>query len=282
MSHCTRVIDWHTLTSFLASINWDIVSSLAATVATFLAAIGIGLAWHATSISRQSTHINRRTYLDQIFDNLMNRMDAFEAASQPYWEHVPTKSELLDPDLKKDVAREQYQVLHAAVLGARSAIHRVGSSGLGELDATVDGQLDLDAALTLLDAAFWTSYFFSLSHSKAEAENLLARPNEGAIQSWDGAWSEVQSQLRRERPFVVAGNELALAREWAEASYPSNKQSGRAQLADAVLAGAKRLVRDRYRVVASTSAPWHSAEPKQTAKSLKESLGTPAALPQPV
>lgn len=248
-------------------INWDVVSSVAASIATVLAVVGIAIAWSATKTAKGSTDLSRRTYIDSLYRDLESRMNVYGTVTLPYWNSEPILEELQGGNFRVVVSTETGQNTHGAVLEVMSAIDLLKMTGLGNMDPD-HGNKNFDNSVQMLEAAFWTTYFFNHNVSEAEAARWIAtrtdRPidEKGFIQPWEDAWAEVYKSLGDEEHLSDFDSAIVMARELAEEAYPikENPFTGRSNLADAVLNGSKKLVRDRFNKLVTQEAPWTGSE----------------------
>jgi hypothetical protein len=255
-------------------INWDVVSSVSASIATILAVVGIAIAWSATRTAKGSTDLARRTYIDSLYRDLETRMNAYGMVTLPYWNTVPVLGELQSGNLRVEVAREVGQKTHGAVLEVISAINLLKMTGLGDID-TDRSNRNFRSSLQLLEAAFWTTYFFNQQISKAEAARWASTTgtgqgeNAGLTQPWEDAWAEVRESLSGEGHLPDFESSIIVARELAEEAYAIKEHptTGRSNLADAVLSGSKELFRDRFYELVRREAPWTGSDGRAVKRS---------------
>ncbi|TFD21341.1 hypothetical protein [Cryobacterium sp. TMS1-13-1] len=244
-------------------VDWDVVSSIAATIATLLATVGIAIAWQATNTARQSANVDRRTYLDGMFDNMIARIDEFDTAGLAYWDMEPVESNIRAGNYSTTQQNDTYPVFHNAFSHARSSIERVFMTGLGDLKSRSINHLDGD--LAILRAALWATYHCQINFSPRECKSRFDSKGTGiSDQTWESAWEEVRHFLESDGQLSEESGLLERARSMAEKSehMENNPRQTRLQLADRVLRIARQSVRQEYRALTGIHAPWHAREAK--------------------
>lgn len=248
--------------------SWQDIGALASAAAAIIATIAIGLAWAAVVISKRSTDIGRRGYLDTKFDQLYAADKKFHMAELPFWSVLPDEDRIRKGDYSTLEAgipeyKRLYPSLHDAVVDVRDVVSRLRRSGLVEAEGQIKGERDctFDDMLTMYEASHWASYLHWVHGFKAESMRFLETSTSGNDPSGLlpilEAWEEVEFQLKGNHCEHPNPDAIRTARDKIIKEYKTDALEGVANLIDAVRSNSFNDAADRYRLIADEVAPWH-------------------------
>jgi hypothetical protein len=171
-------------------VDWVAVTGVASVAASITAVASIVLAYKGVRVSRDSSAIDRRNYLDGIFVKWLNSVDALDHAALPFLRHAGELDQLAsDPS-------DAYGDFHAAFTQCRTATQLLESTGLFELNGHADqtGEIAQEDLIDVFQGVIWTYYFSVVTESAAEAEEHR-RNKLGMVQAWKSAFQETKESL---------------------------------------------------------------------------------------
>ena len=238
------------LTEDSMSIDWGAVSGAASAAASIVAVASIVLAYKGVRISRDSSVLDRRNYLDGIFVRWLDAIDALDRAALPYVQHVPTQPELDSggPDLP-----DAYPEFHLAFTHCRTATNLLESTGMFESPAQDDqpGEIATNDLIAIFRAILWAHYFSVVENSPAEI--ALFGENQKMAQPWRSAVDEVEARLADDVPDKY----FPLFEEKISELYPVDLPLGVWQVSNRLLDFCRAEVADRYWRRVDSRFPWN-------------------------
>jgi len=223
------------------SIDWVAISGVASAAASVVAVASIVLAYKGIKISRETSALDRRNYLDGIFVRWLDSIDALDHAALPFLSHIPTQSELESgaPDLP-----DAYGEFHLAFGHCRTATNLLGATGLFDRPTknAKQDEIAADELVGVFEGVLWAYYFSVVRYSPTEAAEYPK--NQAMLQTWRSAMQEVRGQLIDhdvpERYFPLFESKIRKL-------YPEPLPLSVWQASDHLLDVCKAQLADRYR-----------------------------------
>lgn len=244
---------------------WTVVGGITSSVTALAAVIGIVLAVWAVKISKQSTVIAGRNYLDEQFGVTMSEVVRFGVVADLLTDKIPEDTRS-DPRELPEV-RAGLGELAVGLNSAKLGIRRFRATGLPKLDAVKRksaGDLTLDVALNALEVAIDSRYTaIDWDSSSPERRELLGAEfpaSESAstllAETIDYLNSNFPYRDRRDRnPVVLDAFEDALAPMWLWSSN-SSAQPTRSDVTRLLFDIVVDLVQECHAIATHTNAPW--------------------------
>jgi hypothetical protein len=231
-------------------MDWGAISGAASAAASIAAVASIVLAYKGVRLSRDSSLLDRRNYLDGIFVRWLDAVDALDRAALPYVQHVPTQAEL---DAGAIDLPDAYAEFHMAFTHCKTATNLLDSTGIFDSSTKDDqpGEMATTDLIKIFIGILWAHYFSLIANSAAEIANY--GENQRLAQPWRSAVGEVEASLAEH---AVPDRYFPLFEDKVRELYPESSPVGVWQVSDRLLDVCKAEIVNRYMLRVDSRFPW--------------------------